>query len=246
MAVAILVTQDLKDKNYNFFSNNIVDTIVIKTIPDTFNGVENINAGGYRGLLDLQELDGWKEVVRPSFNRETQKLGNLIDGGNVYTYEVVDLTAQEIEQKTLNKAESTRQQRLQEQTIKQADESFQTITDIDLVLENSDAYPLWRNFDNGYAFNIDFKVQDFNDDNELKVYSVIQAHEKQDNSFPRNVPELFVLVQLKGATEWEVGAAYVVGNIRTYLGIEYICLQSHTSIAGWQPPNIPALWAVNL
>jgi hypothetical protein len=97
MAVAILVTQDLKDKNASFFSNNNVGTIVSKTIPDTFNGVENINGGGYRGRTDLQALDGWKEVVRPSYNTQTQRLGSLIDGGNVYTYEVIDLTAEEIE-----------------------------------------------------------------------------------------------------------------------------------------------------
>lgn len=99
MAVAVLVTQDLKDKNASFFSNNNVGTIVIKTIPDTFNGAENINGGGYRTRLDLQALDGWKEVVRPSFDTQTQRLGLLIldDVNDVYTYNVIDLTEEEIE-----------------------------------------------------------------------------------------------------------------------------------------------------
>jgi len=102
MAVAILVTQELKDKNTAFFSNNNVGTIVIKTIPDVFNGAENINAGGYKGRTDLQDLDGWKEVIKPSYNTQTQKLGSLIDGGNVFTYEVIELTEAELEARIPN------------------------------------------------------------------------------------------------------------------------------------------------
>jgi predicted carbohydrate-binding protein with CBM5 and CBM33 domain len=42
---------------------------------------------------------------------------------------------------------------------------------------------------------------------------------------------------------WAAGTAYKPGDVVTYNGISYRCLQAHTAIAGWEPPNVPALWA---
>ncbi|WP_439660727.1 carbohydrate-binding protein [Lentzea sp. HUAS TT2] len=28
----------------------------------------------------------------------------------------------------------------------------------------------------------------------------------------------------------------------TYSGATYRCRQGHTSLPGWEPPNVPALW----
>ena len=42
---------------------------------------------------------------------------------------------------------------------------------------------------------------------------------------------------------WAVGTAYKPGDVVTYNGVSYRCLQAHTAIAGWEPPNVPALWA---
>jgi len=41
---------------------------------------------------------------------------------------------------------------------------------------------------------------------------------------------------------WKAGTAYKVGDVVTYNGISYRCRQAHTAIAGWEPPNVPALW----
>lgn len=41
---------------------------------------------------------------------------------------------------------------------------------------------------------------------------------------------------------WAAGAAYERGNVREYGEFPYRCEQSHTSQAGWEPPNVPALW----
>jgi chitin-binding protein len=41
---------------------------------------------------------------------------------------------------------------------------------------------------------------------------------------------------------WAAGTAYAVGAVVTYGGSSYRCLQAHTAIAGWEPPNTPALW----
>ncbi|SEF28534.1 chitin-binding protein [Amycolatopsis pretoriensis] len=41
---------------------------------------------------------------------------------------------------------------------------------------------------------------------------------------------------------WAAGTAYKVGDTVTYNGVSYRCIQPHTAIAGWEPPNTPALW----
>lgn len=41
---------------------------------------------------------------------------------------------------------------------------------------------------------------------------------------------------------WQANRAYAIGDRVTYGGLTYQCRQAHTSIAGWEPPNVPALW----
>ena len=41
---------------------------------------------------------------------------------------------------------------------------------------------------------------------------------------------------------WVEGIAYEVGNIRSYEGDLYRCVQAHTSQSDWTPDNVPALW----
>jgi hypothetical protein len=60
----------------------------------------------------LQILDGWKDVVNPSYNTNTQKLGGLIleTIDDVYTYSIIDLNAEQIENlKEVNDEETARQ-----------------------------------------------------------------------------------------------------------------------------------------
>lgn len=47
-----------------------------------------------------------------------------------------------------------------------------------------------------------------------------------------------------GSAAWVVGKAYAVGDLVMYNGTTYKCVQAHTSQAGWEPPNVPALWSV--
>ena len=48
---------------------------------------------------------------------------------------------------------------------------------------------------------------------------------------------------LPAAVAWAAGQAVKVGDLRTYGGKTYRCLQAHTTQAGWVPPGVPALWA---
>jgi len=46
-----------------------------------------------------------------------------------------------------------------------------------------------------------------------------------------------------GGTTWTAYTYYAAGTQVTYAGATYRCLQSHTAYPGWEPPNVPALWA---
>ncbi len=46
------------------------------------------------------------------------------------------------------------------------------------------------------------------------------------------------------AEEWQAGVAYAVDDEVVYDGVLYRCITGHTSQAGWEPPNVPALWEV--
>ncbi|MGL5674955.1 MAG: chitobiase/beta-hexosaminidase C-terminal domain-containing protein [Cellulosilyticaceae bacterium] len=42
---------------------------------------------------------------------------------------------------------------------------------------------------------------------------------------------------------WASSTAYVKGDLVSYNGKNYECRQPHTSLLGWEPTNVPALWA---
>ncbi|EFM12166.1 glycoside hydrolase family 18 [Paenibacillus curdlanolyticus YK9] len=41
---------------------------------------------------------------------------------------------------------------------------------------------------------------------------------------------------------WAPNVSYAVNDTVTYSGTTYKCIQSHTSLVGWEPPVVPALW----
>lgn len=41
---------------------------------------------------------------------------------------------------------------------------------------------------------------------------------------------------------WRANTYYPIGATVTYGGSSYRCIQAHTSLTGWEPPNVPALW----
>lgn len=44
------------------------------------------------------------------------------------------------------------------------------------------------------------------------------------------------------ATPWEAMKNYVKGDVVSYKGGYYQCMQPHMSLEGWEPVNVPALW----
>lgn len=46
------------------------------------------------------------------------------------------------------------------------------------------------------------------------------------------------------ANEWTAGTYYNIGDIVSYQGTQYKCIQAHTAQIGWTPLAVPALWSV--
>ncbi|MBY8872820.1 lytic polysaccharide monooxygenase [Micromonospora sp. PLK6-60] len=44
------------------------------------------------------------------------------------------------------------------------------------------------------------------------------------------------------APAWQPNTPYAVGARVSYAGRVWQCRQAHTSLVGWEPPNVPALW----
>src|SRR5262245_39137263 len=49
----------------------------------------------------------------------------------------------------------------------------------------------------------------------------------------------------QGNAAWAANTFYGVGAKVSYASVNYTCLQAHTSLVGWEPPNVPALWTNN-
>lgn len=49
---------------------------------------------------------------------------------------------------------------------------------------------------------------------------------------------------LPAAAAWAPGTTYAADDLVTHAGATYRCVQPHTSQAGWEPPAVPALWAL--
>ena len=80
------------------------------------------------------------------------------------------------------------------------------------------------------------------------LWRCIQAHTTQTGWEPDKVPALWHKVEIVHEDEvrvWQAGVNYVASDEVAYPdanGTRYACLQSHTALAGWEPPNVPALW----
>jgi len=56
--------------------------------------------------------------------------------------------------------------------------------------------------------------------------------------------EILPELEISEVPQWIAGEDVVPGDVRLYDSIKYECLQGHTTQVGWEPPNVPALWAV--
>ncbi len=81
------------------------------------------------------------------------------------------------------------------------------------------------------------------------LWRCVQAHATQSDWLPEATPALWhkvEVIQPDTVRVWDTNIEYAVDDIVAYpdaSGQQYKCIQAHASLDGWQPPNVPALWA---
>jgi hypothetical protein len=192
---------------------------------------------------DIRLVDGKPVLVPvvedgpPDHNPLTERIVSEIvitETAYTVTYSVVALTAQEIENRALAQESATDGRLINRLLRQQVDPAEIPPEEID---DFASLFPVWRFNFHAYAINDIVQY-------EGAVYQCIQAHSSQADWSPPVVPALWVRLAEPGQVEWMAGVAYAVNDEVTYNSIWYRCLQAHTSQVGWEPPNVPALWAV--
>lgn len=242
---AIEITQELKDLNISLFKNDIVGEIKqLKEIPKIFFSPTYFNGqrtDGYHTLdVSIHEADGFYEVVEPVFDSTTHYLGSLFFDVDKFTYEVILLTTEELQNRVLEISERNKQVLIQAETEKQILETAQSFDDTN-ALDSADLFPLWEV---GFAYTIGFKCKHFTVDNEIVLYKCVQAHTSQADWQPKDVPALFTrvaypnqildFVQPTGAQD-----AYNIGDQVLFNGSVY---ESLINANVWSPTTYPQGW----
>jgi len=72
----------------------------------------------------------------------------------------------------------------------------------------------------------------------------VKAYDAAGNVSAASAPLTATTDPGSGATAWAPNVSYKVGDLVSYGGKTYSCIQAHTSLVGWEPPIVPALWAL--
>lgn len=150
---------------------------------------------GYQYDTDNHYADGWRDIIIPAYNSQTEKLGGLILDGDDVTYEVIQKTQQEIEVEILQQAEADNQNALQNHMKNLAVTQAQEMDDED-ALANSDLFPFWTE---NMAVEVDVKYRFWNAErDEIWLWKCVQGHTTQAGWEPYNTPALWVRVGEEG------------------------------------------------
>ena len=100
---AIKITTELKETNPKLFANMQVgqvysfNTQKIKKIV-----IDEYVVHGFNKNEEFQNEVGFKKLTIPSYDQQTEKLGEIIQDGENYTYDIVPLTDEELDAKIPN------------------------------------------------------------------------------------------------------------------------------------------------
>lgn len=214
------------------------------TIPRTWNGII-----GYNYTTPEQRYaDGWRDVVIPSYNASTQRLGGhyFDEVNDVFTYNIVDKTVEEIQSEIIANASTEQEHLLQERMKEIFLSELQTENDTSTLLANQSLYPLWQS---GIDVIAGQKLQHFNSENELVLWEVITSHTTQEDWQPKNVPALFKRVAFEDEyLVWVqptgVHDAYNVGDIIWYPTLNSTLYRSTVNSNVYPPLVVAGQWEI--
>lgn len=210
---------------------------IFSNIPNEWAGTIGYNYAG----AEQHKADGWRDMETPIFDPATHKLGSLYfnEAEDVFTYHVIELSAEEPQQRALEQVESDREIKIQAILKEQILNSAHDMSDED-ALVNQELFPVWES---DMWVQSDKCVLAFDNNNELVLWKVVQAHLTQAGWKPKDTPALFVRVALPDEVlEWvqPTGAhdAYRIGDLVMYNGVKYICTYDYNtyapSVYGWE------------
>lgn len=205
--------------------------LILNELPNTWNNYLNFPEMDSQVHYD----EGFRSVIKPDFNPDTEYLGEIFldEEEDVFTYTVESRSIEEIQADILRNAQIDKDN-LINQIMKAQIEAEAQQDDDDTALNNQAIYPIWKF---PFYYELDFKCQHFNEENELVLYKCIQPHESQENWKPKDVPALFVRVAKEGEIlDWiqPIGAhdAYQTGDKVKHLGEIWI---SDVDNNVWEP-----------
>jgi len=203
---------------------------VYAQLPKTWNNILNFQ----KASVEVQQQEGFFDVVRPEYNTETQRLGEIYfdEVNQVFTYPVNDIPQSELDERAeqeLNAKDQTFDEQAAKRLLRKvaepilADEEALTEQDIE------DVKMLYKQYRVGVTYNKDST----NPDEKFFVwngnlYKVIGTeHTSQADWPPDTAVSLYQKIVPPGIIpEWNVDdyATYEVGTKVTHNGITYECI----------------------
>ncbi len=211
---------------------------------ESFGNIYNGSVGFLYLSDEEKENLGFRDVVEEPL-QEGYKFGDLYynDQTDKFYYNQIPLTDEEIQAEKIASSEQTKEVLMQSLIEKQIIDNAQSSSDED-SLDNQELFPFWEE---GIAYEVDYKVQSFDDDNRLNLYKVLQAHTSQSNWMPKDTPALFTLVSYPGTIPvWKQPQgshdAYMIGDQVYYPDENGDVYESLINANVWSPPAYPQGW----
>lgn len=158
---------------------------IYANIPKKYGGWEN-----YHLLPETKHLgDGWVDAECPFIDNNTQVMGEPYYDtvNNIVTHHIIEKTVEQIKSEAMQVLNNQRTDALNSIMIKEIENTVQTFNDEE-AFENQAVFPLWESYEEEYIFPAEFKLQDFDENNEVKLYKSIQPNNKRENTRPKDYP----------------------------------------------------------
>lgn len=205
----------------SYLNINNTEIIIYSSIPSRWTVedyvIENYNSMGEQRFYE----DGFRQLIYPQYDIQLQKLGEIyFDTSNdVFTYEVLNKTQQEIEAEILQEAKQNQQASVQKLIEEKLISELQNEDDNETILNNKDAYPIWE--PNGELILLGTKLQAFNSENELSIFRCNQDILATPQFEPRLAVYAFDEIKMGGDypiwTQPQVHNPYGIGDIVWYV-----------------------------
>ena len=181
----------------------------IRDIPKRYIRPNGRTIDRYDLRTDLHNEDGWRDVITPSYNTETQILGGLIIFEDTITYQVIDLTQEEIDARDEDEAENEAGEKMREHIekgVKLHTKSYRKVWR--KVVKNEQLTkskgrklfrwlkPTWRDLNNGDFKEASKSISDVLIDNEIELqtepimFDVLEWFEGLINDYKDNKYDL--------------------------------------------------------